>query len=209
MFPSPAAVKLPVRERGVGLKPPVKDSPLVTKAYWPFKLALVYLPTGGGGLTIPLPLQAALQRAPAAASIRRRRFIAHLAALPFALASARKPESSRNPWCCGLRQLARPSALCAPRSRCCHRGPVVRRQCVRYRRDSTRDGWPAKLWHCLGEHPPGRKPSEGAHARPWEECRRRNRILRPCREEKLRGLRYKRGVAAYLAESSAGRGPER
>src|SRR5260221_3355360 len=110
MFPSPAAVKLRVRGGGVALKPPVKDSPLVTKAYWPFKLALVYLPTGGGGLTIPLPLQATVQRAPATASVRKRRFIAHLAALPFVLASARKQESSRNPWCCGTQRLAWPSS---------------------------------------------------------------------------------------------------
>src|SRR6266481_8769526 len=109
MFPSPSAVKLPVRASGVALKPPVKDSPLVTKAYWPFKLALLYLPTGGGGLTIPLPLQAALQKAPAATSIRRRRFIAHLAALPSVLAPARKPESSQSLSCCGPLRLARPS----------------------------------------------------------------------------------------------------
>src|SRR5258708_39354154 len=98
MFPSPSAVKLPVRARGVALKPPVKDSPLVTKAYWPFKLALLYLPTGGGGLTIPLPLQAALQRAETNEKARRRRFTAHLAAIPFVLTSSPKPEQSRSLW---------------------------------------------------------------------------------------------------------------
>src|SRR5260370_38003639 len=91
MFPSPSAVKLPVRARGVALKPPVKDSPLVTNAYLPFRFALLYLPTGGGGWTIPLSLQAALQTAPAAASIRRRRFIAHRATLPAVPATSRKP----------------------------------------------------------------------------------------------------------------------
>src|SRR5258708_3511326 len=109
MFPIPSAVKLPVRARGVALKPPVKDSPLVTKAYWPFKLALVYLPTGGGGLTIPLPLQATVQRAPATASVRKRRFIAHLAALPFGPATPRKPESAKSLSYCGPLRLAVPS----------------------------------------------------------------------------------------------------
>src|SRR6266478_9531389 len=82
MLPAPSAAKLPTRASGVTFAP-VKDSPLVTNAYWPFKLERPYLPTGGGGLTIPPLLQAALQKAPATATVRRRRFIAHLAALPF------------------------------------------------------------------------------------------------------------------------------
>src|SRR5258708_4105033 len=105
MFPIPSAVKLPVRARGVALKPPVKDSPLVTKAYWPFRFALLYLPTGGGGLPIQLPLHAALQGAPAAASIKRRRFIAPLEALPSVRPTSRKPELSESLWCFGRHSL--------------------------------------------------------------------------------------------------------
>src|SRR6266849_9793548 len=87
ILPCPSAFNTPVRASGVAVRAPAtKDSPLVTNTYWPFKLARLYLPTGGGGLTIPLPLQAALQRAMAAVRVRRRRFSAHLAALPFVLA---------------------------------------------------------------------------------------------------------------------------
>src|SRR5713101_2001849 len=112
ILPVPSAVKLPTRASGVAFKPPVKDSPLVTNTYWPFKLARLYLPTGGGGLTIPLPLQAVLQRAAATERARRRRFIAHLAALPFVPATSRTPGSSKSLWCCGPRRLVRPSAQC-------------------------------------------------------------------------------------------------
>src|SRR5712691_12938422 len=103
ILPVPSAVKLSARASGVAFKPPVKDSPLVTNAYWPFKLATLYLPTGGGGLTIPPLLHAALQRAAAAASVRRRRFIAHLAAFPFELASSAMPEWSKSLWYCERR----------------------------------------------------------------------------------------------------------
>src|SRR6266704_6872139 len=82
MWPWPSAVKLPVRESGVAeMEPGVKTSPLVTKAYWPFKLAALKLPVGGGGVTLEPPLpQAALQRAVTIDRISRSRFIAHLAA---------------------------------------------------------------------------------------------------------------------------------
>src|ERR1700730_15301197 len=80
--PCPSAKKVPVRARGVALKPPVKTSPLDTKAYWPFKLARLYFPAGGGGVTMAMgPLPAAVQRAAATVRPKTTRFIAHLAAL--------------------------------------------------------------------------------------------------------------------------------
>src|SRR6266849_6511192 len=89
MWPWPSAAKLPVRESGMAkMEPGVKTSPLVTKAYWPFKLAALKLPVGGGGVTLEPPLlQAALQRAAAAVRAKRKRFIGHLAGLAFALES--------------------------------------------------------------------------------------------------------------------------
>src|SRR6266852_3021844 len=121
MRPWPSAVKLPVRARGVALKLPVKNSPLVTKAYWPFKSALLKLPTGGGGVTkLLVPPQAALQRAAAAVRPSKRRFIAHLAGLPFDLATRGKRESAGSLWCCGRRRPERPFARCE-RQRWCRR----------------------------------------------------------------------------------------
>src|SRR5437588_9067098 len=81
--PAPSAVKLPVLENGVAdTAPLVMASPVVTKAYVPFRLASEYLPVGGGGLIVaPPPPQASVQRAAAATSAVIRRFIAHLAAL--------------------------------------------------------------------------------------------------------------------------------
>src|SRR6266478_8250270 len=98
MLPCPSAVKLPTRASGLTVVP-ANTSPLVTKAYWPLRLALLYLPTGGGGLTIPLPLlHAELQRAATTEKAARRRFIAHLAALPFLLATSGMPEWSKSLW---------------------------------------------------------------------------------------------------------------
>src|SRR5689334_16425507 len=85
MLPLPSAMKTPVRARGTGVPDPaVKTSPLVTKAYWPFRLAILYLPTGGGGWTLEPPPQAPDNRAAAAAKAKCRRFIAHLVTLAFA-----------------------------------------------------------------------------------------------------------------------------
>src|SRR5260370_2992064 len=118
MGPIPSEVKVPVRARGVARKPPVKDSPAVTKAYWPFKSASVYLPTGGGGTAMPLPpLQAALQRAATIVSAKKRRFIEHLAMLPFVLASSARRDSSKKPLCLGRGWLAFPFVPCAPQRR--------------------------------------------------------------------------------------------
>src|SRR5260370_12572666 len=101
-----------LRAGGGGLTAvPANTSPLVTKAYWPLRLALLYFPTGGGGLTIPLPLlHAELQRAATTEKAARRRFIAHLPALPFLLATSSMPERSKNLCYCEPRQLGRPSA---------------------------------------------------------------------------------------------------
>src|SRR5713101_6374957 len=207
MLPIPSAAKLPVRARGVALKPPVKDSPLVTKAYCPFKLATLNLPTGGGGLTIPFPLHAALQKAPAATSIKRRRLIAHLAALPFVLALAQKPGSSKSLSCCAQRRLARPSAQYGPRSRCCHQELVFHRQCARYPQDSIQGDRPGELLRCRDEHRPAPKTFEELYGRPWEECQRLSRILRLCREGSFRGSGYKSAVVAHPVEWPAARVP--
>src|ERR1700674_197385 len=178
MLPWPSAMNRPVRASGVALvAPAAKTSPLVTNTYWPFKLASVYLPTGVGGLTIVLlPLQAALQSATAAERVRRRRFIAHLAGLPFVLASSRRSVSSGSLECSEPQQLARPSAQCGRRSRCSRRGPMVHRRCARYRRDSTRDDRHRELPRGRDEHRPGRKKFEEANERQWEACWRPTRI---------------------------------
>src|SRR6266852_4201665 len=83
MPPAPFAIKVPTRAKGTGENPPVKDSPLVTNAYWPFRLALLKLPTGGGSVMVPPPPpHAAVQRAAASTNAGKRRFIAHPAARP-------------------------------------------------------------------------------------------------------------------------------
>src|SRR3989442_11443107 len=95
------------------MEPGVKTSPLVTKAYWPFKLAALKLPVGGGGVTLePPPLQAALQRAAAAVRANRRRFIAHLAAPQFERGTWQRRGSSKSLGRCGRRQLSRPFSRC-------------------------------------------------------------------------------------------------
>src|SRR5260370_29836450 len=113
MLPCPSALNTPVRASGVALMAPTeKTSPLVTKTYWPFKLAVLYFPTGGGGLTKPLPPpQAAVQRVVPAVKIRKRRFIAHLAGVPFVLAASHRQVSGRILLCCQLERLVRPSVL--------------------------------------------------------------------------------------------------
>src|SRR5215472_1659645 len=91
MPPFPSAVKLPTRDIGFSVAP-VKTSPLVVKAYVPFRLERLYLPVGGGGGTEEPPLlQAASQRAAAATTAVIKRFIAHLARLAFVPASRLKP----------------------------------------------------------------------------------------------------------------------
>src|SRR5260370_12143956 len=101
---------------------PANTSQLVRKGYWPLRLALLYFPTGGGGLTIPLPLlHAELQRAATTEKAARRRFIAHLAALPFLLATSGMPEWSKSLWYCEPRQLGPPSAQAGQRRECCSR----------------------------------------------------------------------------------------
>ena len=45
MFPLPSAVKLPTR----AMKPPFRSTPLMAKAYWPFRLVSEKFPVGGGG----------------------------------------------------------------------------------------------------------------------------------------------------------------
>src|SRR5713226_3802226 len=123
ILPCPSALNTPVRASGVAVRAPAtKDSPLVTNTYWPFKLARPYLPTGGGGLTIPLPpLHAAIQRAAATERVRSRRFIAHLSSLPFFLATSLRPGSSRSLWRCAWPRLARPSAHFFSQRNCGHR----------------------------------------------------------------------------------------
>src|SRR5258708_40274396 len=125
MLPCPSALNTPVRASGVALMAPTeKTSPLVTKTYWPFKLAVLYFPTGGGGLTKPLPPpQAAVQRAVPAVKIRKRRFIAHLAGLPFVLASSQRQERGRSLLCCERQRLWRPSVQRRPRTHCYHPAP--------------------------------------------------------------------------------------
>src|SRR5438445_13117874 len=75
MFPLPSAVKLPTR----AMKPPDESSPLMAKAYWPFRLLSEKFPVGGGGGVMETPpLQAAAHNARTTARSRRTRFIAHL-----------------------------------------------------------------------------------------------------------------------------------
>src|SRR6266403_2724952 len=96
MLPAPSAVKLPTRDNGTGENPPVKDSPLVTNAYWPFRLALLKFPTGGGSVMVsPPPPHAAIQKAAASANAEKRRFIAHLAARPLERAKCLRQFSSK------------------------------------------------------------------------------------------------------------------
>src|SRR6266699_1572140 len=60
MFPLPSAKKLPTR----AMKPPEESSPLMEKAYWPFRLLLEKFPIGGGGGVMETPpLQAAAHSA--------------------------------------------------------------------------------------------------------------------------------------------------
>src|SRR6267154_3444847 len=92
MLPLPSAMKTPVRASGTGaLDPLVKTSPSVTKAYWPFRLAILYLPTGGGGWTLEPPPHAVDNRLAAVARANCKRFIAHLATLVFDPRSGWKP----------------------------------------------------------------------------------------------------------------------
>src|SRR5713101_2653056 len=110
------------------IEPGVKTSPLVTKAYWPFKLAALKLPVGGGGVTLePPPPQAALQRAAAAVRAKRKRFIAHLAAPQFERATGQKRGSSRSLGCCERRRLACPFVRCERRKLCHCRKPDLLR----------------------------------------------------------------------------------
>src|SRR6266571_5099665 len=129
MWPWPSAVKLPTRESGMAeMEPGVKTSPLVTKAYWPFKLAALKLPVGGGGVTLEPPLlQAAVQNAVAIDRISRSLFIAHLAAPRFERATLQRRGSSRSLGCCERRPLACPFARCERRKLCHYRKPNLLR----------------------------------------------------------------------------------
>src|SRR5260370_5632707 len=119
MPPLPSGMKLPTRAMGVAAKVQLaQTSPLVVKAYVPFKLPRPKLPEGGGGvMAVPPPPQLEIPRAAAPTSAVRRRFIAHLAGLLFQLASSVMPEWLESLWCCEPRRLEHLSAQCAPQSR--------------------------------------------------------------------------------------------
>src|SRR2546425_8404590 len=110
------------------MAPGVKTSPLLTRASWPFKLAALKLPVGGGGVTLEPPLlQAALQRAAAAPRVKRRRFIAHLAAPRLERATLQRRGSSRSLGCCERRPLVCPFARCGRRKLChCQKPNLLR-----------------------------------------------------------------------------------
>src|SRR5271163_4610221 len=92
MLPCPSAWKLPIRKMGF----PVWSVPAMENAYVPLRLAVEYMPFGGGiGGVLPPPLQAAAR--PATSSVVKRRrcvsevllctlfvlfFIAHLPQIP-------------------------------------------------------------------------------------------------------------------------------
>src|SRR5260370_3772821 len=116
MPPLPSGMKLPTRAMGVAAKVQLaQTSPLVVKAYVPFKLPTPKLPDGGGGvMAVPPPPQLEIPRAAAPTSAVRRRFIAHLAGLLFRLVSSATPAWLES--LCGAepRRLAFPSAHPAP-----------------------------------------------------------------------------------------------
>src|SRR5271154_719634 len=92
MLPCPSARKLPIRK----MEFPVWSVPAMENAYVPLRLAVEYLPFGGGiGGGLPPPLQAAVR--PATSSVAKRKscvrevlpcallvvfFIAHLPQIP-------------------------------------------------------------------------------------------------------------------------------
>src|SRR2546425_4537130 len=117
MFPLPSAVKLPTR----AMKPPDESSPLMAKAYWPFRLLSEKFPVGGGGGVMETPpLQAPAQSARVIVASRRTRFIAHLPVESRALCCrrARRPGKVENRGWSGSRAPAGPSELCAQRKTC-------------------------------------------------------------------------------------------
>src|SRR5207247_8525402 len=113
MLPLPSAINVPTRANGVGKEAPlVKTSTFVTNAYWPFKLARLYFPAGGGGWTLEPPLpHAALQRAVATEMAIRRRFIAHSAGLPCELEAVWKLACGSRLCHCERRRLAPAAAV--------------------------------------------------------------------------------------------------
>src|SRR5579862_692538 len=61
MLPLPSALKEPTRAKNPPVEP---SSPLMEKAYWPFKLVTEKPPVGGGGVgVVPPPPQAAAKSA--------------------------------------------------------------------------------------------------------------------------------------------------
>src|SRR6266702_2389577 len=129
MWPWPSAVKLPTRAGGMAaMEPGLKPSPLVPKAYWPFKLAALKLPVGGGRVTLePQLLQAAVQNAVTIDRISRSRFIAHLAAPRLERGTWQRRGSSRSLGCGERRRLACPFARRERRKLCRYRKPDLLR----------------------------------------------------------------------------------
>src|SRR5437667_12830256 len=126
MFPLPSAVKLPTR----AMKPPFRSTPLMAKAYWPFRLVSEKFPVGGGGGVMEAPpLQAAAQSARAIVASRRTRFIAHLPVESRALCRrrARHPGKAENRGWSGSRASAGLSELRAQRKTCRRRTRDFRR----------------------------------------------------------------------------------
>src|SRR5260370_17951866 len=73
MLPLPSAVKEPTRAKKL---PVMASVPLMEKAYWPLRLELEKLPTGGGGTGVePPPPQAAAKTATQKVRARQRRVI--------------------------------------------------------------------------------------------------------------------------------------
>src|SRR5579863_131301 len=72
MLPLPSALKEPTRAKNPPVAP---SSPLIEKAYWPFRLVTEKPPVGGGGVGgVPPPPQAAAKSAKEIDSNRARLF---------------------------------------------------------------------------------------------------------------------------------------
>src|SRR6266849_158764 len=90
ILPLPSAMKAPTRAKN----PPI-SWPLIRNAYWPLRLALEKLPTGGGGRGVELPpLHAAARTAEKRVKQKARRFTVHP---PSAACGLDRSELSRRP----------------------------------------------------------------------------------------------------------------